>query len=54
MNGMKACDSFTIEHFLAAIITGRFDDDMKKEWANHHAGKDTFLKVQELLTFFKR
>ncbi len=38
---IKPCNGNTLEQFLAAVITERFDDKrMKHEWSTHTAGLD--------------
>lgn len=54
IRGLETCEGYTIEHFLAALVSDRFDSYMAHEWASQTAGSTKLPKIQELIDFFKR
>ncbi len=54
LRGLERCNGNTLEQFLVAVITERFDKRMKHEWSTHTADSTNLPIIREILDFFKK
>ncbi len=54
LRGLERCNVNTLQQFLAAVITERFDKRMKHEWSTHTADSTSLPIIREILDFFKK
>ena len=53
-DGLRFCEGLSIDHFMAAVVLDRFDDQMRDKWNTHTAGATKLPKIQEISDFFTK